>query len=390
MPATTHRVSRIKISATKQMPMIAAKVGGCVSLGQGVPSFSPPPHVLAAVCQALTEDPAVHRYSLQPGDLRLRAAIAGQLRRERGLTVDPETEVAVFAGGMEALLCAMLAVVEEGDEVILPSPCYPSHVEQVLLAGGRPVFVPLDPATFALDPADLARAVGPRTKAIIVTSPSNPTGCLLSESALRAVADLALAHDLFIVSDETYDVLVYDDPVPSRLTSLPTLADIRDRLILVFSCSKRYALTGWRVGYAVAPAKLLHDMLKVHDCATICAPAPAQVAALAALTGPQEPFQAFVTELAARRDLTCERLDRLADFFTYVRPRGAFYVMARYRFSSEPSHDLAVRLIKEAQVITIPGGAFGPGGEGALRLSFGGSREELTEAFDRIERWLRK
>ena len=384
----SRRVRSIRISATKMMPMLAAQADagkepgqGCVSLGQGVPSFAPPEHVLDAVCRALRDDPGASRYSLQPGMPELRAAVAEDLTGRKGVPTDPATETAITVGAMEALLMAALTLADSGDEVIIPAPCYPSHVEQVLLAGARPVFAPCDPADWLLDPDAVERLVTPRTRAVILCNPSNPTGAVQDEERIRALAEVALRHGLTVITDETYDSLVYEGPEPLCIASLPGMAE---RCVVVGSFSKTYALTGWRVGWCRAPKELMDQMLKVHDCTAICAPSPAQVAALAALTGPQDVVDQMRAALARRRDLACKRLDGMGRHFSHVRPSGAFYIMARYLFTDAPSQALAERLIREAGVITIPGGAFGPGGEGHLRLSFGGARDELDEAFDRL------
>lgn len=385
MPPISRRVQAIKISDTKLMPMIAAKVGGCVSLGQGVPSFSTPEHVVDAVCRALREDHAAGKYTLQPGLPALREAVAELLANEKGVTADPDTEIVITVGAMEALLAAILSLVERGDEVLIPSPYYASHVEQILLAEGVPVPVPLREADWGLDIEALERAVTPRTRCLLLCNPSNPTGVVYADEDIRAVAALCARHDLTLITDETYDSLTFDGPMPMSPASLP---ELEGRVVLVNSFSKRFALTGWRVGYAYAPKPIMDEMLKVHDCTAICAPAPSQAAALAALTGPQDVFEAMRAKLAERRELACTRLDELGEAFSFVRPGGAFYIMAKYGFSDEPSRELAQRMIREARVITIPGGAFGPEGEGLVRLSYGGSRQEINEAFDRLRDWV--
>lgn len=382
----SRRVRHIPHSATKQMPVLAAKVGGCVSLGQGVPSFPTPQHVVDAVCQTLRSESASGKYSLQPGMSELRRAIAGQLQAEKGLCVDPETELAVTAGAMEGLLMAVLTLVEPGEEVILPSPYYPSHVEQILLAEGVPVAVPLQ-QDWSLDILAMQNAVTSRSKLIILNSPHNPTGAVFSEQDLRALAELALEQELWVVCDDTYDVFAFDG---QRSFSLASIPELRPRLVLVNSFSKRYALTGWRAGYVYAPHEMLDEMLKVHDCSVICAPTPSQHAALAALQGPQDICEEYRDELAARRDLLCSGLDTLAPWFSYVRPGGAFYVMARCDRRLPDSRELATRLVREARVVTIPGGSFGRGGERHLRLSFGGTREEIGEALQRLQAWLER
>jgi aminotransferase len=383
----SKRVGRIKISATKEMPMIAAAVGGCVSLGQGIPSFATPPHVAEAVARALRDDPAAGKYSLQPGMPALRRAAAELLRTEKGLPADPEREVAITVGGMEALLCAMLTLVGPGDEVIIPEPYYPSHVEQILMAEGTPVFAPLRRADWSLDPDAVAAAVTPRTKAIIVSSPHNPTGAVWARQDLLRLAELAIRRDLFVICDDTYDALAYDGPDGEGAFSLASVPELRDRLIGVFSFSKRFALTGWRVGFLWAREELLGHMLKIHDAAAICAPSVSQIAALASLEGPQDVYAGFKAALRRRRDLICARLDAMGGRFSHVRPHGAFYVMAKAEFPAADSRTLAVRLIHEARVITVPGGAFGPGGEGHLRLSFGGTEAEIDAACDRMAAW---
>lgn len=383
----SRRVAQISMSATKHMAVLASRVPDCVSLGQGVPSFPTPPHILEAVAAALRGDPAIGRYTLQSGMPQLRRAIAEMYRNSRGITVDPETEVGITVGAMEGLLTAILTVVERGDEVILPSPTYASHIEQVLLAEGIPLFVPLRAADWRLDPDAVEAAITPRTRAVILCNPGNPTGTVFPDSDIDALCALAQAHDLWIISDETYDFLVYDEPPPQ---SPATREAVRQRVITVGSFSKKYAMTGWRVGWVAAAEPVMAQIMKVHDATAICAPTPSQVAALAALSGPQDCVADMRCVLAKRREQCCRRLEALAGQFSYVRPRGAFYVMACYRFSREPSQQVAERMLNEAGVITIPGGSFGPNGEGHLRLSFGGTESEIDTAFDRIEQWLQE
>jgi len=381
----SRRVAQITISAIKEMPLIASKVGGCVSLGQGIPSFPTPPHIVEAVYRKMREDPDAGKYTLGPGMPELRERVAAKLSRQIGRPVAPDREICITVGAMEALSAAVLTVVDRGDEVILPSPNYASHIEQVLLAEGVPVFVPLHEADWQLDIEGIRAAITPRTKAIILCNPHNPTGANFAESDLRRVADLAVANDLFIICDETYDFLVYDGHLPFSLTTLPELAE---RVIATFSFSKKYAMTGWRVGYVYAAESILDQIMKIHDAVAICAPSLSQYAALAALQGPQDCVAVISAALQRRRDLVCARLDRLADFFDYVKPQGAYYLMARYKVPEVDSMTFALRLLHEARVITIPGAAFGPTGENHIRISFGGAESEINEAFDRIAKWL--
>ena len=383
----SRRVAQISMSTTKHMAILASRVPGSVSLGQGVPSFSTPPHILEAVAAALLENPAIGRYTLQSGMPQLRNAIAQMCRDDRGTAVDLETEVGITMGAMEGLLAAILTVVERGDEVILPSPTYASHIEQVLLAEGVPVFVPLRAEDWGLDLDAIEKAITGRTRAVILCNPGNPTGTVFTDAEIDALCRLAQAHGLWIISDETYDFLTYDQPRPKSPASCKA---VRPQVITVGSFSKKYALTGWRVGWVTAAEPVMAQIMKVHDATAICAPTPSQVAALAALTGPQDCVNDMHRILSERRDKCCRRLDALAGQFDYVHPRGAFYIMARYLFSQKPSQQVAEQMLSEAGVITIPGGSFGPNGEGHLRLSFGGTEAEIDTAFDRIEEWIGK
>ena len=380
----SRRVRAISPSATKEMAIIAAQIGGCVSLGQGVPSFPTPAHILAAVTRALRQDPSSGQYSLQTGMPALRSRIAAYLLREKRITVDPESEICVTVGGMEALLATVLAVVDAGDEVILPSPTYASYTEQILLAGGIPVYVPLT-RTWDLDLEAIGKAVSVKTKAIMLCNPGNPTGTVFADEQTVALCNLAAAHHFVVITDDAYDYVVYDGAMPLNPFSID---QFRNNVISISSLSKKYALTGWRVGWVVAARRWMEQIMKVHDAATICSPTPSQFAALAALDGDPGCVARMRDELVKRKTLCCERMDRLARYFSYVPPRGAFYLMARYLFSSASSQEVAIRLLREAKVVTIPGGPFGKGGEGHLRISFGGELPVIDEAFDRIERWL--
>jgi aminotransferase len=390
-----RRVAQITVSAIKQMPILASKVGGCVSLGQGIPSFNTPDFIREAVIDDLRNNNLIGKYSMQPGVPELKQEIAKDLKRTRGMdNVDPETEIFISCGGMEALAAGICTIIERGDEVILPSPTYASHIEQVLFAEGEPRFVPLlESGGWKLDIEGIRKAITKKTKAIILCSPINPTGTVFSESELRAVAEIVLEHNLFIISDEAYDFLVYDKLTHFSLMAVP---ELKDRIIGACSFSKRYCMTGWRVGFMYAAPRIIQQVLKVHDAFAICAPTISQYAALAALRATNgkdglgdQSVKKLVDALAHRRDLVCERLDRLSGIFSYVKPNGGYYVFPKVA-GVDSSVEFAVRLLEEAKVITIPGSAFGPTGEGHIRLSFGAAEEDLNEAFDRIESWAKR
>lgn len=382
----SQRVRNIAPSATKEMALIAADINGCVSLGQGIPSFATPPHIVEAVRRILVDDPDSGKYSLQTGMPALRSRIAKYLLAEKNIDVDPKSEICVTVGGMEALLATILTVVDQGDEVILPSPTYASYIEQILLAGGIPKFVPLTDS-WALDLEAINQAVTPRTRAIMLCNPGNPTGTVFPDGEIIALCRLAVANNFVIITDEAYDYMVYEGQMP--LSPL-CIEEFRNNVISIYSLSKKYALTGWRVGWVAATRQWMEQIMKVHDATAICAPTPSQFAALAALDGDQSCVDEMREELVKRKNLCCARLDKLSRYFSYVPPRGAFYVMAKYLFSEASSQEVATRILEEAKVITIPGGSFGEGGENHLRISFGGELHVIDEAFDRIEQWLEK
>ena len=384
MPA--ERVRTISSSATKRMAQIAAEAGGCVSLGQGVPSFAPPEEVTAAMIAMLQQNQACNRYTLQNGLPELRQRLAEKFFSEKEIRLNPETEICITVGGMEGLLTSILSIAEPGDEIILPCPTYASYIEQVTISGAAPIFVPFD-ADWQLDIHAVRAALSNRTRAVILCSPGNPTGNVLRNEDITALCDLAVQHNFVVLLDEAYDYITYH----KQSTRHPlSRQKYRRHVITIGSFSKKYCLTGWRVGWAAADAHWMEQITKVHDAATICAPALSQYAALAALDVDDQWVEECCRELDRRRRLCCAKLDELKGFFSYVPPQGAFYVMAKFHFSDEPAEELAARIIREAKVVTIPGDSFGPGGEGHLRLSFGADTAEIDRAFTRLAGWLRK
>ncbi len=389
------RVAQITVSAIKQMPLLASKVEGCVSLGQGIPSFATPPFIRQAVIEGLRKDDTIGKYSLQPGIPELKIEIAKRLQRTKGIPVNPETDVFVSCGAMEALAVGIATIIERGDEVLLASPNYASHVEQVLFAEGKPVFVPsIEDRGWSLDIEGFKRAITPKTKAILICCPMNPTGAVFSEQELRAIAQIALDNNLYVIADEAYDFLVYDGFPYFSLASIP---DLQHNIIATYSFSKRYCMTGWRVGYMYASERIINQVLKVHDAFAICAPTISQYAALTALKatdGKQGEGDTFVQKLMnaldSRRQLICQRLDNLSHIFSYQKPKGAYYIFPKIMLEGINSMDMALKLLYEAKVITIPGNGFGPTGEGHIRLSYGGTEEQINRAFDRIDEWAKK
>jgi aminotransferase len=390
----SKRVAQISVSAIKQMPVLAHKVPGALSLGQGIPSFGTPVFITEAVRRALIDDEWIGKYSLQPGLPELKKEVARYLEWKKGISVNHEREVFVSCGAMEALAAGIATVVDRGDEVLIPSPNYASHIEQVLFAEGIPVFVPLiEEQGWRLDIDGFRNAVTERTRAIVICNPMNPTGAVFPREDIRKIAELAVEKDLFVIADEAYDFLVYDNLAQLSLTAIP---ELKNRLIAAFSFSKMYCMTGWRVGFMYASSRIIDQVLKVHDAFSICAPTISQYAALAALRstngrdGEGDRFiEMLVHALDERRQLICSRLDALTSLFSYQKPVGAYYVFPRIEGTPMNSMELALKLLYEAGVISIPGNGFGPSGEGHIRFSFGGTEDEINSAFDRIDKWAR-
>ncbi|MBI2483939.1 pyridoxal phosphate-dependent aminotransferase [Candidatus Uhrbacteria bacterium] len=385
----SQTVQKIVISPIKEMSILADLLedeighGTVISFGQGIPYFDTPNHIKDAIHTALHE-PDTAKYTLEPGITELRELLARHLEQSRGISrIQAKQEIMVTAGCQEAVACALRSIIDPGDEVILPSPCFASHIEQVIQFGGTPVFAPLvEKNGWSLDVEACARRVTPKTKAILFSNPSNPTGAVCGVSELRALADLAKEKNLIMITDETYDFLTYD---AAAHRSPAAFEDVRDRVILCGSFSKKYAMTGYRVGYAYADKGIIDHMLKVHDALTICAPAISQKAAIAALAGPQDSVQDFREKLAENRKNMCQNLDTLSDSLSYQKPRGAYYILAKILHPElQDSFQTALRILNEARVIVIPGAAFGPQGEGHVRLSFAGEPNQIPEGFRRL------
>ncbi len=386
----SKRVQKIVISPIKEMSILAddfqEKTGAdIISFGQGIPYFDTPDYIKEGVRNAL-EEISTAKYTLEPGITELRELISEFLAKSRNIkNIDAKKEVMVTSGCQEAVACALATIIDEGDEVLLFSPDYASHIEQIIQFGGVPVFVPLvEEKGWKIDIKHLKSKVTAKTKAIIFSNPSNPTGMVLNEKEIMELAVLAKEHNLIIIADETYDFLLYENKAHLSPVSIN---NIRDRVILCGSFSKKYALTGYRVGYAFSDAGIIDHMLKVHDAIAICAPAISQKAAIAALKGPQDSVVDFISKLSQNRDLMCAKLDEMKGIFEYQKPYGAYYILVKYKIPKINSFDLSLKILHEAHVITIPGAAFGPTGEGYIRFSFAGKPGEIEEGFKRLKKW---
>jgi len=354
---------------------LALRTKGAIRLDIGDPDFHTPAHIVEAAARAAHE--GFTHYGPAGGLPTLREQIAGKVARVNGIECSPE-QVVVTVGGAGAIFVTLLALLDPGDEVLVPDPGWPNYLSLTAAAGGVSVPYRLDPAReFEPDVEALDRLIGPRTKAIFVNSPGNPTGTIHSAAALSALRELASRHGLWVVSDECYDELVLE----GEHTSAAALGD-SDRVVTVFSFSKTYAMTGWRVGYAVASRDVAQAIALAQESVVSCPSTVAQKAAEAALLGLREPVEAMRAAYRRRRDLALARLD--ARGVGCGRPRGAFYVMVELTGAAEPSRDFARRLLRKQQVAVVPGSAFGAGGEGAVRVSLAASDESVATGIDRL------
>ncbi|MBI5411989.1 pyridoxal phosphate-dependent aminotransferase [Candidatus Peregrinibacteria bacterium] len=388
----SNRVLNMITSPIKEMMWLASKMEDVCLMAQGIPAEDTPRHIKDAIIDAINGSVA-SKYSVLSGMQSCREAVCKRYKMRYGVDVDPDKNVGMTAGCMEACLIATLSVVNPGEEVIMISPCFASHMEQVMAAEGVPVFVNTDEKNnWLLDMNAVRKAITKKTKAIFITNPSNPTGALFPEKQVRELCRLALEHNLFIIADETYDFLTYDG---QKLFSFIQVPEIRKNLLLVGSFSKEYCMTGYRLGWVITEDDILHHLFKIHDAATVCACVASQFGAIAAINGPQDSVRTLVKNMQARRDLICKRLDHVPHLFRYYsKPQGAYYILVEVKFPHKDSIDAAFQLQKALGVVTVPGIAFGPKGEHHLRFSFGGGAsrgpkgsELINEAFDRMEKW---
>lgn len=379
----SERVVSLKPSAIRRFFDIAATMDDVLSLGIGEPDFVSPAPILEAGIHSLREG-ATH-YTSNSGLMELRTALAEHLEKRYGVTYDPVKEIVITVGVSEALYLAMTALLDPGDEVIIPTPCFVSYQAEAALAGGVPFELPtFAEDNFQLRPSALEAAINPRTKAVLIAYPNNPTGAVASRETLLALAGIAEKHDLIVISDELYDQLVYEVPH----VCFPALPGMWERTILLGGFSKNYAMTGWRIGFAAAPAGILQGLLRVHQYTIMSAPTTAQAAAIVALKHGHKHVEEMRSEYNRRRKLIVSGLNDLG--LATVEPHGAFYAFPSIAASGMDDETFAQKLLEEERVAVVPGSGFGAGGEGYVRCSYATAYEKIEEALRRLERFMRR
>lgn len=378
-----YKTKDIPFSPIKRIQAEAEELGA-VSLAQGIPRFLPPLGVRRAATAAIEEGKADF-YGPPQGIPELRKKISEWHLSIEKEFYDPQKEILVTAGALQALSVALATLLSPGDEVLVPSPSYFPFLNLPKILGIKPISVPLVPPSWRLRISDLKKSITPRTRGIIICHPNNPTGTVYTLAELKEIGRIARRHNLWIFGDEVYRFFVDDS---SSYSNLGQLTEFRDRLIRIMSFSKAFSLSGWRIGYLLAAAPVAREILKTHEMmATASASLPAQYAAREALESfPDLPLN-FNRILIGRRERMYQRLQKLSDHFKSSRPTGAYYFFVKLKQESD-DRAFAQRLLQEAGVAVVPGSAFGPGGEGYLRLSFAAKEGEIEEAFDRLERYL--
>jgi aminotransferase len=382
--ALSERVRSVPPSGIRKFFEILATMDDVISLGIGEPDFDTPRSIIEAGVESLREGRT--HYTSNYGTMELRKALADHLERLYGVRYDPARELLITVGASEAVDLALRATCDPGDEVILHEPSYVAYVPAIVFAGGTPVHV----ATrfeddFALDAAAVEAAITPRTKALFLGYPCNPTGAVLPDAIQEELARIAERHDLLVYSDEIYDRLAYGTYRHRPFSALPGM---RDRTVLMGGFSKAYAMTGWRIGWLAAPAAIVEGILKIHQYTIMTAPTIAQDAALVAIVDGEPEVTRMVGEYDRRRRLVVDGLNAMG--LETFEPRGAFYAFPRITSTGLDSETFSRRLLEEERVAVIPGGAFGESGEGHVRACYATSYEQLEEALLRIGRFVER
>ncbi len=397
-----------KLSPIKEMEIRSSKIPGVVSLAQGVPSFEAPKCIKNKVIEAIQQGKTDH-YSLSPGLLELREAIEYSLSKE-DINYDFEKEIIITAGSIEGITASLLALINPGDEVLIPDPTYTSYQEAVKVAKGKPVFVPLKEETgWSFDVNELIKKITDKTKVILFCNPNNPTGTVFNQNQIIKILEIAQYHNLFVLADEVYRDFIYDG---QDFFSIGKFSEFRKRIVYIFSFSKAYSMTGWRVAYLAADEEIVRKILAVHDALVTCAPVISQWGALAALEMADQDVSYFKREFIKRKNTICFYLDEMRDWLEYKNPDSAYFVFPRLKeklikkieiknrdgfynnfenlYKNSNSWNFALELLYKAKLASVPGLAFGRQGENHLRFCFGRKMADIEEGMKRLRSYLNK
>jgi aspartate/methionine/tyrosine aminotransferase len=376
----SKRSGGIELSGIRVIFEKAQKMTGVIRLELGEPDFDTPVHIKDAAKTAL--DRGFTHYTSSQGLLELRTEVARKLEKENGITADPDNGIIITAGACCAINLSFLAIANRGDEVLIPDPAWPHYEPCARMADAVIRRYPTrEEDGFLPDPDAIRKLIGPKTKILLLNSPNNPTGSVTSASVMKELAELVEQHNLIVISDEVYEKFVYEE---MHHQSFAAISGMEDRTVTVNAFSKTYAMTGWRLGYAVAPSNVVSNMAKLNLYANTCANSISQLAGIAALRGPQDCVREMSAEYDRRRRFVLERLKEIP-LIQCGQPKGAFYILPNVSKLGMDSFDFCMHLLEKGRVSTVPGGSFGEQGEGHLRISYATSIENLKEGFDRLE-----
>lgn len=377
-----ERVASLKPSGIRKFFEIASTMKEVISLGIGEPDFDSPPAIIEAGIKSLRGHKT--HYTSNRGIMPLRQALSQHFKSLYNVSYKPEQEVVLTVGGSEALVLACSAILNHGDEIIIPIPCFVSYQGVITLAGGVSVEVPcMMENNFVPDPEEIEAAITKRTKAILLNFPNNPTGAIADKDTLVAIGKIAEKHDLVVISDEIYDRLVYG----VEHVCFAALPDMRERTILIGGFSKDYAMTGWRIGFACAPSGIMKGMARIHQYIIMTAPTMAQYGALEGLLSCEDDVQEMIKEYDHRRKLIVEGLNYIG--LPTFEPRGAFYTFPKVSVTGLDDEKFSERLLQEKHVAVVPGSAFGSAGKGFVRCSYATAFDQIEEALDRIDQFVK-
>lgn len=368
-------------SAIREMFNAALKMQDTISFTVGEPDFVTPRVIIDKACEAWQEGRT--HYTPNAGIPLLREAIANFHRND--FSVNPQTDVLVTCGATEAIQLALFALVNPGEEVILIEPAWSNYFGQIAMCGADPkIVVAREENHFVPDPSDIEKAITDKTKAIILNSPSNPTGAVIDEETYARIIDVIKRHDLYIIADEVYSKIIFDG---QNFTGISAFPEVRDRVIYINSFSKMFAMTGWRLGYAISQPEIISSMTKLHENGASCLPEPSQIAAADALIHHTSAIRSMRVSFENRRNLICEKINEI-EHVSVVLPKGAFYAFANIKELKIPSRTFCMQLLENTGVVIVPGSGFGEGGEGYVRITYATSEENILEGMSRLKHFV--
>lgn len=383
----SQRSSKLGLSGIREIFEKAQKIPDVIRLEFGEPDFDTPENIKAAAVRAINAGKT--KYTSSAGLIELRKAISYKLEKENDITYDPAKEIVITAGATAAINLAFLATVDVGAEILIPDPGWATYVHAVHVVGAVPVPYPLrETSEYSFERESVERLVSPRTKAILINTPSNPTGAILSRANLKEISEFAIERNLFVISDEVYEKFLYDDGgEPREHVSIASMPEMDDRTVTINAFSKTYAMTGWRMGYAAASEPIAAAMTKINAAENSCVSSISQYAAIEALTGPQDSVRSMIAAFGKRREGLVKRLNELPGFECPM-PHGSFYAFPNVSGTGMSSYSLAMKILEHGHVAVVPGSSFGSQGENHLRLAYANSLENIQTALERIRRVL--